>query len=556
MPKRNVVLVLLLVWSTTFALSATLAAAQPADTLTAQVDALFAPWNRPGSPGAALAVVRKGEVVYKRGYGMANLDYDIPITSATVFDIASVSKQFCAFAIAMLAEQGTLSLDDDVRKYLPEIPDFGPTITIRHLVHHISGLRDWPGTLAMGGWRMEDVISFDQILTMTRHQKALNFEPGAEYSYSNTGYNLLAEVVARVTGQSFRAWTDAHLFKPLGMAHTHFHDDHEEVVMNRAYAYSPSGDGFRRVGNGLTALGSSSLFTSIDDLVKWVQNFRDGRVGGRAIVEQVHQQGVLNNGETIAYAFGQSIGAYRGLKTVAHSGSWAGFRTVLLRFPDEDFAVIVLSNVGNFNPTARAREVAEIYMGDVMESEEADAPTPEPVGIDPAVLDEYLGLYRLGPGWLVTITREGDALMTQASREPKFPMTPVSESEFYVEAYGASIAFKRDDQGRVTHFDYRDIHAPKVEPFRPSRDELGSFEGTFYSKELETSYTLILQNGTLTLDHRRHDDATLHPTIADTFTTTHWFMPSIHFVRDTARRITGFEASNDRSRKVWFEKVR
>ncbi len=549
MLKRNAAFALLLILSTTPAF------AQPADTLIAQVDAVFAQWNRPGSPGAALAVVQGGEVVYKRGYGMANLDYDIPITPATVFDIASVSKQFCAYAIAMLAEQGKLSLDDDARQYLPEMPDFGPTITIRHLVHHTSGLRDWPGTLAMGGWQMEDVISFEQILTMARHQKKLNFEPGAEYSYSNTGYNLLAEVVARVTGQSFRKWTDAHLFKPLGMVHTHFHDDHEEVVMNRAYAYSPFGGGFRRVGNGLTALGSSSLFTSVDDLVKWVQNFRDGRVGGEAVLEQVHQQGVLNNGETIAYAFGQSIGTYRGLKTVSHGGSWAGFRTVLLRFPDQDFAVIVLANVGTFNPTARAREVAEIYLGDVMESAEATDPAPEPVAIDPAVLDEYVGMYRLGPGWLATITRDGDALKTQATREGRFPMTPVSESEFFVEAYGASITFKRDDQGRVRHIEYRGIHAPRVEPFRPSRDELASFQGDFYSKELETSYILVIKDGALTLDHHRLNDARLMPSFTDTFSTTHWFMAEVHFVRDTARRITGFEASNGRSRRVWFEKV-
>ena len=550
MIKRYAAFALLLLVSTT------VATAQPLDSLTARVDALFEAWNKPGSPGAALAVVREGEAIYKRGYGTANLDYDIPITSATVFDIASVSKQFCAFAIAMLAQQGSLSLDDDVRRHIPELPDFGTTITLRHLVHHTSGLRDWPGTLAMGGWRMEDVISFEQILTMARHQKTLNFEPGAEYSYSNTGYNLLADVVARVTGQSFRAWTDAHLFKPLGMIHTHFHDDHEEVVKNRAYAYSPSGDGFRRVGNGLMALGSSSLFTSVDDLVKWVQNFRNKRVGGEAVATQVHQQGVLNDGETISYAFGQNIRTYRGLKIVTHSGSWAGFRTVLTRFPEQDFALIILSNVGNFNPSAKARQVAEVYLGDLMDAEETAAPPPEPVAIGPAVLDDYLGLYRLGPGWLVTITRNADTLMTQATREPNFPMTPTSESEFYVEAYGASIAFKRDDQGRVTHFEYRGIHAPRVEPFRPSQDELASFQGEFHSDELETTYTLAFQDGALKALHPRLDDAALLPTIADTFTTTHWFMQSIHFTRDRNGRITGFEASNGRSRNVRFEKVR
>ena len=541
-------------------LSATLAsssAAQPTgQAFTDQVDALFAAWDTPNSPGAALAVLQNGEVVYKRGYGMANLAYDIPITSATVFDIASVSKQFCAFAIAMLAEQGKLSLDDDVRRYIPEAPDFGKTITIRHLVHHTSGLRDWPGTLAMAGWQMEDVISFDQILTMVRHQKTLNFDPGAEYSYSNTGYNLLAEVVARVTGQSFRAWTEAHLFKPLGMVHTHFHDDHEMVVKNRAYAYSPARDGFKRVGNGLTALGSSSLFTTIDDLVKWTLNFRDPRVGGQAVVDQTHQQGVLNNGEEISYAFGQSVGAYQGLKTVAHSGSWAGFRTYLVRFPDQDFAVIVLSNASNFNPTRKARQVTDLYLADQMEMEEPAAASPEPVAVDPAVLDDYVGTYQLGPGWLVTITRQGNGLMTQATGESKYEMTPTSETRFFVEAYGAAIDFKRDASGAVTHIEYRNIRAPRVELFDPSPDELTAFEGEYFSKELDATYTLIVEDGVLKARHRRLDDATLSPTITDTFSTNTWFMRSVHFVRDGARRVTAFEASNGRSRNVRFEKVR
>lgn len=532
------------------------AAAQPTgEVFTDQIDALFDAWDTPTSPGAALAVLHHGEVVYKRGYGMANLTYDIPITAATVFDIASLSKQFCAFALAMLAEQGALSLDDDVRTYLPEMPDFGKTITLRHLVHHTSGLRDWPGTLAMAGWEMEDVISFEQILTMVRYQQDLNFEPGAEYSYSNTGYNLLAEVVTRVTGQSFRAWTDAHLFKPLGMTHTHFHDDHEEVVKNRAYAYTPARDGFKRVGNGLTALGSSSLFTTIDDLMRWVQNFREPRVGGPAVLEQVHQQGVLNDGAVISYAFGQSIDTYRGLKTVAHSGSWAGFQTRLVRFPDQDFAVIVLSNASNVNPTGKAWQVADLYLADQMEPVPSTAPLT-PVTVDPAVLDEYVGTYQLGPGWLVTITRDGETLMTQATNEPRFEMTPTSETRFFVEAYSAAIDFKRDASGAVNHLEYRDIHAPRVELVEPSAGELAAFAGAYHSEELSTTYTLVVEDGVLKAQHRRHDTATLSPTTADTFSTDIWFMPSIHFVRDSARRVTGFEASNGRSRNVRFARVR
>ena len=258
---------------------------------------------------------------------MANLEHQVPITPTTVFDIASVSKQFAGMAISMLIERGDIALDDDVRKYVPELPDFGHTITIRHLVHHVSGLRDWPGTLAVAGWLMDDVISFDQILTLAYNQKDLNFEPGAEYSYSNTGFNVLAEVVARVSGETFREWTDSQIFKPLGMNDTHFHDDHTEVVPNKAYGYARDSEGnYHAVPNGLTALGSSSLYTTIDDLAKWVTNFETKNVGGEEVVERLFQRGVLNDGTQIGYAFGIGVGRYRGLRTYSHGGSWAAFR--------------------------------------------------------------------------------------------------------------------------------------------------------------------------------------------------------------------------------------
>ncbi|HZM99550.1 MAG TPA: serine hydrolase, partial [Pyrinomonadaceae bacterium] len=211
-------------------LVSTVAAQNGADPLTKKVDQLFATWDKPESPGAAIAVIKDGIVVYKRGYGSANLEYNVPITPQTVFHVASVSKQFTAFAIALLASQGKLSLDDDIRKHLPEVPDFGKKITVRHLIHHTSGLRDQWTLLGMAGWRLDDVITKEHIMKMVRYQRELNFDPGAENLYSNTGYTLLAVIVERVSGQSFREYTEANIFKPLGMTNTHFHDDHEEIV--------------------------------------------------------------------------------------------------------------------------------------------------------------------------------------------------------------------------------------------------------------------------------------------------------------------------------------
>ncbi|MYC74738.1 beta-lactamase family protein [Candidatus Poribacteria bacterium] len=432
------------------------------ETLEAKVDQLFAEWDRSDSPGAALAIVREGEVIYKRGYGMANLEYDIPITTRTIFDIASVSKQFAGFAIATLSHEGKLSLNDDIRTYLLDVPDFGNIITIRHLLHHISGLRDWVQSLVIAGDLMDDVISFTHILKMVRHQKALNFEPGAAFSYSNTGYNLLAEIVETVTGDSFRKWTDTHIFKPLGMTNSHFHDDYEMILKNRAYSYqSVENGGFKHAVNNTTALGSSSLYSTVEDLAKWILNFGDARIGGQTVIEQMHQRGVLNNGEQIDYAFGLNISEYRGLKTIGHSGSWRGFRSHLMRFPDQKFGVVILCNLDTFNPLRLAEKVADIYLADDLvpvEASESDKATEPDEGIkseplSPEQLTEFEGDYYTEElDTTYTIRVRGDGLVAQHRRHDDIVLTYVDghfrgDSWFFPE-----IHFIRDDTGRVTGF--------------------------------------------------------------------------------------------------------
>jgi CubicO group peptidase (beta-lactamase class C family) len=249
--------------------------------LNSRADKLFAAYDKPDSPGCALAVIKDGTVLHKRGFGRANLETDAPITPGTVFHVASVSKQFTAFAILLLAKDGKLSLDDDVRKHIPELADFGKTVTIRHLIHHTSGLRDQWRLLKMAGWRMEDVITERDILDLVFRQKELNFAPGAEYLYSNTGYTLLAVIVARVSKQSFREFTQERIFKPLAMTSTHFHDDHRQIVKNRAYSYRPARRGaeFELVPLQYANVGATSLFTTVEDLTKWDRNFYDAKVG-------------------------------------------------------------------------------------------------------------------------------------------------------------------------------------------------------------------------------------------------------------------------------------
>jgi CubicO group peptidase (beta-lactamase class C family) len=428
-------------------------------TLSQQVDELFKPWASPDSPGAAVLVMHQGQVVHAKGYGMANLEHGIPIRPNTVFDIASVSKQFGAMAIALLEADRQLSLDDDVRKHVPELPEFAHRITIRHLVHHTSGIRDWPGTLSIAGWDYQDVISFDQILRMAFHQRDLNFKPGDAYAYSNTGYNLLAEIVKRVSGKSFRQFCDERIFQPLGMRQTHFHDDHTEVVPGRAESYRPGPNGrFQHVVSSLTALGSSSLFTTVEDLSKWIANFESDRpiVGGRAVVERLHERGVLNSGERISYAFGQGIGEYRGLLVVNHTGGWAGYRSIVERFPDQRFAVVILANAANMNPGALARQIVDRYLADQLKpvaaasagrgrggaSEAAWKPTA-------ADLQAYTGEYRsaeLLTSYVFVV--EGNELVARHFRTGDRRLRPVEVDRFQAPAFG-EIRFIRGASGVI-----------------------------------------------------------------------------------------------------------
>ncbi len=537
----------------------TLAPAQ--ETPAARVHALFEHFNEGTQPGVAVAVVRDGEVVLSEGWGLASLEHRVPITSSTVFDVASVSKQFTGLAIAMLVERGQIHLDDDVRSYIPELPDFGRTITLRHLVHHTSGLRDWPGALSIAGWRYDDVISFDQILRFAYAQRDLNFEPGSEYTYSNTGYNLLAEVVARVSGQTFREWTDEHLFRPLGMTRTHFHDDHTEVVPDRAYGYARTRDGYRRMTNNLTALGSSSLFSTVDDLAKWVLNFETARVGGASALAMTRTRGVLSDGSEIAYAFGISHGDHRGVPIVTHGGSWAQFSTYVVHYPEQRFGVVVLSNSSSNAASRAAFEVALIYLQDELppRAAEEDGSPVEAVEVASSILEEYEGVYRLGPAWYVRVRRDGGALLARATREDEAPMTPLSDAEFRVDAYGgASITFQRDDSGRVSHFTYRGMTAPRLDDgdggTPPNPDELA---GVYASEELDTSYRVEVENGIPVLRHHRHGTIRLVHAWGDDYAGSLVSLRSVEFQRDAAGRVTGLLMNaGERNRDIRFVKVR
>ena len=333
-----------------------------------KVDKIFAEWDKPTSPGCALGVLQNGRFIYERGYGMANLDYDIPNSPKLVYYVGSDSKQFTAASIALLVLDGKISLDDDIRKYIPEMPDYGTPITISHLVHHTSGIRDIYTLMSLGGLRLEDVFSDSEAIALIAHQKELNFKPGDDYLYSNSGYFLLGQIVKRVTGKSLREFADDRIFGPLGMTHTHFHDDPGHVMKGRAMSYESDGHGSYRISylQNFDKIGAGGLYTTVEDLRKWDENFYTHQVGGEALQKLIHTRGVLNKGDTIMYAFGNNVTAYRGLRVTEHGGSLMGYKAEVVRFPDQHFSVLATCNLGSINPGPLAEQVAEVYLGSKM----------------------------------------------------------------------------------------------------------------------------------------------------------------------------------------------
>lgn len=543
--------------------SASAQAQSTADPLAGRVDSLFAGLNRAPQPGLALAVVRDGRVVLRRGYGLADIENRVPIEPATVFDLASVSKQFTGLAVAMLATEGRIGLNDDIRKYIPELPDFGHTITISHLLHHTSGIRDWPGTLSVGGASFADTISLARILSMAYHQRGLNFAPGDEHLYSNTGYNLLAELVQRVTRRPFRAWTDERLFRPLGMTSTHARDNLAEAIPNRAFGYERAADGtYHLTPNNLTALGSSSVFSTVDDMARWMINFGDARVGGRAAMQLMRTPGRLNDGAEVPYAFGILNGSYRGLPMFTHSGSWASFDTFLAYLPDQRFGVVVLANSGSVNAQNAVIQITNIYLERELARASSPAPaTPAAAAPPPApsiaMLDEYAGFYRLGPGWYVRIRREGALLTAQATHEQAVPMSARSDSVFWVESYGAEMTFHRAREGVEVWLEYRDIRAPKLNEPAAYQGRLQEYAGVYESRELGTSYVVAVRNGVLEMRHPRHGTIPLTRLWGDDFGSDAWFLASVAFHRNRAGRVSGFLVNGDRrSRDILFTRRR
>jgi CubicO group peptidase (beta-lactamase class C family) len=525
-----------------------------------QVDEVFSPWDNNNTPGAAVAIVKDGSIIYKKGYGLANLEYDIPISTSSIFHIASISKQFTVFSILLLEKQGKLSLEDDIRKYIPEVPYFGKTITLRHLASHTSGLRDQWSLLEMAGWRMDDVITKEHILKLVSKQKELNFNPGDEYSYCNTGFTLLAEVVSRISEMSFAEFTKANIFEPLKMSHTLFYDDHEKIVKNRAYSYFVDNTGTKKSILNYANVGATSLFTTVEDLSLWLTNFSNIKIGDSTIINKMNKLAVLNNGETFGGALGQFVGQYKGLNEIQHGGADAGYRSYLTRFPDENFSVIVLSNSAELNASSTAHKVVDIYLKDKLEKEavKEGKSTKTDFVVSADILSTYVGNFEL-PGFEIEITESNGQLYGTPAGVAGALLIPSSTTKFKVDGVEATVEFIPNGGENIKSFKLsqngQTMEAVRANIFDKTAVNLSDFSGEFYSEELSTTYSFTMVDGKLTAKHSRLSDFGLDLIKEDVFRSDAWFFGQVEFVRDTNSIITGFKVSTGRVKNLYFKKI-
>jgi CubicO group peptidase (beta-lactamase class C family) len=537
-----------------------------------QVDKVFTKWDRLDSPGCALGVYRGGQIVYKRGYGMEDLNEDVHITPGTVFHVASMSKQFTAASVVLLAQQGKLSLDDDVRKYIPELPDFGQKITIRNLVYHTSGLRDQWALLELAGWRYsKDLITDEDVMSMMTRQKELNSKPGERHMYCNTGYTLMGLIVKRVSGMSLREFTTKNIFEPLGMMNTHFRDDHAEIIKHDAVGYEQeTGKPFEISITNFDTVGATSLHTTVDDLQRWDVNFYQPKVGGPAFVQQMLEQGKLNHGEQLDYAFGLVIGKYKGLPTVDHAGADAGYRSDMTRFPEQHFSVAVLCNSAEADPSALGRQVADIVLAKEIKAAGAATPAKEPSAKSTAgtavilakeQMAAFTGLYwnRENDAFVKIFVREGKLEGYMGGEEP-LVLKPFGESQFHIadEPWGDEVeihfvAASGDEPRRMERSDGGG--KPRVfeakEPFSPGGAELAEYTGAYVSDEIDPLYRIVLDEEKLSLVRLKHEADTLRPAVRDVFAGE---IGTVRFVRNANGHVSGFVLNAGRIQNFHFTK--
>ena len=519
--------------------------------LGARVDKVFERWNKKESPGCAISVGEQGRLLLARAYGMADLEDEIAITPETIFEAGSVSKQFTAFAVMLLVGEGRLSLDDPVRKHIPELPAFGEGIRVRHLLSHVSGLRSqWPLLTLAGRPPTLAVHTIPEILDLVSRQTRANFQPGEEYLYNNTAFTLLSVIVSRVSGQPFQEFCDARIFKPIGMTRTRWRTDHTAVVKGRATAYSLERDGAFHTQMSFTdVVGNGGLLTTVGDLFKWNENLDSAAVGGRALVNELQTRTRLNDGTEIEYGKGLSVGEYRGLREVNHGGSTAGYRAQLTRFPDQRVSIAVLCNSGSIAPDGLAHQVADA----VLEGRFKDVAPAAAITVSESDLTAKVGLYRdVNTDAVLRLAVTGGKL--RAGGAELVPIGPGrfrntgGRTEYVFTPASAGNAASLEERGRWA----RAVTWTAVPQAAPSLAELQAYAGTYRSEELDVPYIVWVESDKLMIRHRPEPAVTLGPLYADAFDFGQGRV--VRFTHDQSGRVDAFEVYAGRVRHLRFDK--
>ncbi len=559
--QRKLIFALLLI--TGLSINKSFAQTLPDSTIK-KIDSLFQKWNNTFSPGCTIGIVMNDQLVFSKGYGMANLEYGIPNTPQTIYHMASVSKQFTAYSIVLLAKEGKLSLDDDIRKWLPWFPDLKEKITIRNLLNHTSGIRDQWQLLAISGTRLDDVITQEQIIKVLSKQQALNFKPGEKYTYSNSGFTMLAEIVKAASGQTLRQFSDSAIFKPLGMTSTHFHDDYTEIEKNRAYSYDRIDSA--HFANSILSYsndGATSLFTNIPDMSKWVMNFYDIKAGDQKTIDELTRNGILNNGEKISYAEGIVSDTYNGWKRFSHSGGDAGYRTFVSSFPDLKMGFIVFSNLGDFRPSAKANQIADLFIIDTTaeKTEIKEAPRDSMAAVlkDTLSLKKFMGSYISDEGLVFRFELKDSRLYYYVQDESNFLIKELKDTFSISTAPEIKIVFGINSKDTTVNINVPNDQVYHLTKFTVtpvySDEQLKKYTGTYYCPELDCKYGIVLKDHALMLTNDKYNDTKLTLSSPDDLMSDYWWMDHLKILRDKNKMITGFEVNSGRVMHVKFIKI-
>ena len=531
-----------------------------------QMDSLVSTWNTKNDPGVAIAVLKDGNVIYKKCLGLANLEHEIPITNKSVFNITSVAQQFTAFAILLLEKKGKLKLDDDIRLHIPEVPNFGEKVTLRHLLNHVSGLRDYLFLKEMQGWKHREVLVTKDVLQLVARQKKLNFDPGTEYSNSRTNYVLLAKVVENVSKMSFSEFCKKEIFAPLQMNNTVILDNSFKIVKNRAETYFKNSKGYNKIAVNNEVVGDGNAFTTIDDLILWTLNFSNHKAGDATIIKKMNTPFILNDGDTTYSGLGQLLGNYKGITEIFTDGLQGGYRAKLTRFPSEKLAIVVLSNYAGTNTYKSIQDVVEIYLKNKL----SNSPMMEPNNINTAdtstkqfTRDQICGLYRHDSGKMgyeINVFQKDSSLNVSmdfinchfhignnvGNRYEILENKPV-KFEFTM--------LKNSRAQTLTKYENNSVSIWKrVKKEDLSNSDLNEYAGEYYSEELSTNYIFEVIDGTLTLKHDKLNPFTFKQTALNSFQGSVSLLNHVEFRRDYNGKITGVEISTLGARKVYFGK--